>query len=174
MMVPSDQLLMILNAYEAGVGKGREAFCKGVSTGNPYTDASDCAVAWGVGFDEGKDQARQEAEERAAQEPLPEASSTTRGICNDEHACGACWSGQGQCELRVPVAQEPVAPDMHAFFSALDKALALEHEVSPWSPKQQGSPAERAAAWAEVHRLRTVLESTGTHMLKTREYINGR
>lgn len=39
------------------------------------------------------------------QPPLPEASPATKGQCNDERACGACWSGQGACE----VAQQPQA-----------------------------------------------------------------
>lgn len=28
---------------------------------------------------------------------LPEASPATKGQCNDERACGACFSGQGVC-----------------------------------------------------------------------------
>jgi len=35
------------------------------------------------------------------QEPgmLPEASPATKGICNTERACRACYSGQGTCEV---------------------------------------------------------------------------
>jgi len=44
-------------------------------------------------------------EELARQEPptteLPEASPETKGICNTERACAACYSGQGDCEVTV-------------------------------------------------------------------------
>lgn len=30
---------------------------------------------------------------------LPPASPATKGQCNDERACVACWSGQGPCEV---------------------------------------------------------------------------
>lgn len=32
---------------------------------------------------------------------LPEASPETKGICNTERACAACYSGQGDCEVTV-------------------------------------------------------------------------
>lgn len=33
---------------------------------------------------------------------LPEASPATKGQCNTERACGACFSGQGKCTTHVP------------------------------------------------------------------------
>lgn len=43
---------------------------------------------------------------------LPEASPATKGQCNDERACGACFSGQVQCEHASDCAQhnEPAMP----------------------------------------------------------------
>lgn len=41
--------------------------------------------------------------DRAA--PLPEASPATKGQCNDERACGACFSGQSACETAAPAPQ---------------------------------------------------------------------
>jgi len=35
---------------------------------------------------------------------LPEASPATKGRCNDERACEACYSGQGWCHQAAPVA----------------------------------------------------------------------
>jgi hypothetical protein len=32
---------------------------------------------------------------------LPEASPETKGVCNTERACAACYSGQGDCEVTV-------------------------------------------------------------------------
>lgn len=37
------------------------------------------------------------AVERDAPSALPEASPATKGQCNDERACSACYSGQGSC-----------------------------------------------------------------------------
>lgn len=39
----------------------------------------------------------------AAAAPLPAAAPATKGVCNDERACGACFSTQGACETKPAV-----------------------------------------------------------------------
>lgn len=51
-------VLAITTAYEQGVGKGHQAFKRGNDTENPYKIPSDCAKAWGYGYQEGKVQAK--------------------------------------------------------------------------------------------------------------------
>lgn len=131
--LPPHQMLMILNAYEAGVGKGREAFRKGASTGNPYTDASsDCAVAWGVGFDEGKDQAKREAEKPAAQEPVAwqffEDSAWHIGMDVHDHRKNTEAAGIPTRDLyAAPVASKSAAKESFVTLHSLLRALQNAH-----------------------------------------------
>lgn len=47
---------------------------------------------------------------------------------------------------------------IRAYFTALDTAMALDREISNWSPGRAGSFTERRAAWAEVTRCRSAIE----------------
>lgn len=48
---------------------------------------------------------------------------------------------------------------LQEFFAALDKALALDKSGSAWAHRPKGTTGERMGAWAEVHRLRAMLEA---------------
>lgn len=48
---------------------------------------------------------------------------------------------------------------LQEFFVALDKALALDKSGSAWTHRPKGTTGERMRAWAEVHRLRAMLEA---------------
>ena len=49
------------------------------------------------------------------------------------------------------------------FFAALDKALALDKSGSAWAHRPKGTTGERMRAWAEVNRLRAMLEAAPNH-----------
>jgi hypothetical protein len=57
---------------------------------------------------------------------LPEASPATKGQCNDERACGACFSGQGQCETEAPATQ--LTPTDVRWAEDLIRQLPADHE----------------------------------------------
>lgn len=121
--------------------------------------------------------------------PLPEASPATKGQCNDERACGACFSDQGSCvhasdcaqhnEPAMPAAEPPRAgcmvrlksggPDMKvesiygesACCSWLDEKLALQSAVFPVSGLILIHPAADAvSAHTKPNRFR--IEGDGT------------
>lgn len=57
------QVLAITTAYEQGVGKGHDAYQRGVEIANPYcTSNYQCFEAWRLGYKEGKTQAARKAE----------------------------------------------------------------------------------------------------------------
>ena len=68
---------------------------------------------------------------------LPEASPLTKGVCNDERSCSACFSGQGKCEL----APQPAIPEGMALVTKEDannycrilSVLGMEEEGDPIS-----------------------------------------
>lgn len=49
------------------------------------------------------------------------------------------------------------------FFAALDKANALDRPSSAWVNRPNGSFGDRLQAWAEVNRLRAMLEAAPNH-----------
>lgn len=57
---------------------------------------------------------------------LPEASHATKGQCNDERACGGCFSGQDPCETAAPAPSvQPAdveAQITHTFYANLGDA----------------------------------------------------
>lgn len=61
----------------------------------------------------------------AAADVLPEASPATKGQCNDERACGACFSGQGQCETAAP-AVHPDDAAVDALAAAMKAKMARQ------------------------------------------------
>lgn len=63
---------------------------------------------------------------REAGAPLPEASPATKGQCNDERACGACFSGQGQCETAAPATVHPDDAAVDALAAAMKEKLARQ------------------------------------------------
>lgn len=63
---------------------------------------------------------------KGARATLPEVSPATKGQCNDERACGACFSGQGQCETAKPAPSvspaDVEAQITHTFYANLGDA----------------------------------------------------
>lgn len=53
----SDQVHAITTAYEQGVGKGHDAYRRGVTIVNPYAPSWGCQQAWAEGYAEGREQA---------------------------------------------------------------------------------------------------------------------
>lgn len=56
---------------------------------------------------------------------LPEASPATKGRCNDERACEACYSGKGGCQQAAPVARD-VLMVTEAFEAGRDYGYAVD------------------------------------------------
>lgn len=52
---PKFQIFMITEAYEAGVGKGHQAYNNGRPIQNPWGDEP-CSEAWNLGYAEGVEQ----------------------------------------------------------------------------------------------------------------------
>lgn len=62
-VISQRHVLAITTAYEQGVGKGHYAAEHGKEISNPYAPEWGCDIAWAMGYEEGKEQARAQLDE---------------------------------------------------------------------------------------------------------------
>ena len=78
---------------------------------------------------------------------LSEASPLTKGVCNDERSCSACFSGQGKCELAPqPAIPEGMAPEVTDEMARIGAHILSEwlDDMAPLHERRYLEPAKAA------------------------------